>query len=873
METRWTFDPDQFVYACLQLPVPLLCLWHLNQQKRKAREVEKLDDDAPVLLPIYMWLINFEIIYVITKFLLYGFIYRDIDFSDRSGTVLVAETILHAFLFMVLADGMSVFMLVLLFSFQIAPSAGKYALFSSLREAFLHALLYTLLGVVCMSALSRDYPFAYHVGVAILPCTVLVFLVNSLVYMYRRKSPRWKFWLYCSIWTTTFLWLAYFVMCLLKLFEGPTSVMTAIRYVIGFFYAFVLPILYYRALIDDSRYWRNLEKYLLPTETFNLNSRLLDHDGLSCVSLSTEKGHLDDTLLNFKVPLIDFMHLESATSMLGRGGYAVVWKAMYRGEPVAVKELHGERISVRHIKAFFREAVLSTKLEHENILKFYGACVQPPEFLMIFEWCNQGDLGHYLTEKRKFLTQDLRLNLATQATKALSIFHSKGLVHRDLKPTNYLVHETETKTIVKLADFGSCRSKHDKMPLFEGISPLYAPPEIRQLIPWLLKNRDVADTRGLMIMYGQEVDIYSLGWVLWAIFNPKDYKQILRMNSKRILNDEWEPEMSELEWGPQFKHIIQKCWMIEPDERPSVDVLHEILQEMENNDFSDHRIISISSPKAKDKPTSGKPAEGYVNIASKAFEKEIKSFSQSVNKLQRVFAKKSSITTEDLLGYAERENLMALDEIMCSSARELITAIRSSTDLPCFLCRMILQFGRLPESSVHNYVIEHATAAFTHNIKYKQDEIVGKVSRILQLQPAGACKEDSRRLTQKERLVNRHNAKTFQKMAKELDCMILLLNDVNSGFLGGFNKKLTENNKKSILTTYNFDGKGDLFVMATAVFPYVNSKENTYGSFSVHTRIDFDNDLQKTSTTEQLLFIYDDFGHMHGQRSLSDPLL
>lgn len=69
-------------------------------------------------------------------------------------------------------------------------------------------------------------------------------------------------------------------------------------------------------------------RYLLPTETFNLNSRLLDHDGLSCVSLSTEKGHLDDTLLNFKVPLIDFMHLESATSMLGRGGYAVVWKGI-----------------------------------------------------------------------------------------------------------------------------------------------------------------------------------------------------------------------------------------------------------------------------------------------------------------------------------------------------------------------------------------------------------------------------------------------------------------------------------------------------------------------------------------------------------------
>ena len=96
--------------------------------------------------------------------------------------------------------------------------------------------------------------------------------------------------------------------------------------------------------------------------------------------------------------------------------------------------------------------------------------------------------------------------------------------------------------------------------------------------------------------------------------------------------------------------------------------------------------MNIILIEAKDKPTSGKPAEGYVNVASKAFEKEIKSFSKSVNKLQRVFAKKSSMTTKDLLGYAERENLMALDEIMCSSARELITAIRSSTDLPCFLC-------------------------------------------------------------------------------------------------------------------------------------------------------------------------------------------
>lgn len=591
---------------------------------------------------------------------------------------------------------------------------------------------------------------------------------------------------------------------------------------------------------------------MLPTESFNLNSRLLEHDGLSCVSLSTEKGHLDDTLLNFKVPLIDFMHLESATSMLGRGGYAVVWKALYRGDPVAVKELHGERISVRHIKAFFREAVLSTKLEHENILKFHGACVQPPEFLMIFEWCNRGDLGNYLTEKRQMLTQDLRLNLATQATKALSVFHSKGLVHRDLKPTNYLVHETETKTIVKLADFGSCRSKHDRMPLFEGISPLYAPPEIRQLIPWLLKNRDVADTRGLMIMYGQEVDIYSLGWVLWAIFNPKDYKKILRMNSRRILNDEWEPYFED-NWGPQFKHIIQKCWMLEPDERPNVHVLHEILQEMKNNDICDHRILSISSPK-KEKPISGKPSEHLVKIASKCFTNDLHVLSCSIQKLQKTFAKRSSFSTDDLLSYAESEDLMACDEIMCSSARELITVIRISTELPCYICRMILQFGRLPNSNVHNYIVEHTTSAFPQRLFYRHENLIGKMSRILTLEPPSANPHDSKRLSQRERLVNHHNANMFQKMGKELDSLInsFDFSHLDVGFLGGFDKM-----KKSIFTTYNFDGQSDVFMLATAVFPYVNSKENTYGSFSMHTRIDFHPELQQNCTEEQLLFIYD----------------
>ena len=142
---------------------------------------------------------------------------------------------------------------------------------------------------------------------------------------------------------------------------------------------------------------------------------------------------------------------------------------------------------------------------HINVLE--GACVQPPEFLMsntwnyflndtglnmmgwVFEWCNRGDLGNFLVKEVMYLNRRTRLDMAAQATNGLQTLHQRGLIHRDVKPANYLVHVEGHQTIVKLADFGSCRSMHDKLPLFEGVSPLFVAPEIRKLIPEIQKMK------------------------------------------------------------------------------------------------------------------------------------------------------------------------------------------------------------------------------------------------------------------------------------------------------------------------------------------------------------------------------------------------
>merc|ERR1719373_158082 len=350
-------------------------------------------------------------------------------------------------------------------------------------------------------------------------------------------------------------------------------------------FSIVLPAMYYRTLVDDSRYWRNLEKYLLPTKSFNLSSRLMEHDGLQNLSMCKNAGSIDDTLKNFDIPFIDFTQLENAHSIIGRGGNAVVWKAFYRGDPVAVKELLSENISVGTIKEFCREAILSTKFEHENILRFYGVCVAPPEFQMIFEWCNQGDLGTYLQKERNTLTSNNRLNLAHQVGLAVSFFHHKGLVHRDLKPQNFLVHQKRCKVIVKLGDFGSCRSEHDVMPIIAGISPLFVSPEIRKVIPLVLdlkKRRFLhSDSHKKTIMYGPETDIFSLGWVLWAIFlEHANWQQYLKQHSKMIMKG-WLPPMND--FTPDCRDIVNFCWTMNPDDRPSIDQGVEILNKLDND--------------------------------------------------------------------------------------------------------------------------------------------------------------------------------------------------------------------------------------------------------------------------------------------------
>ena len=186
---------------------------------------------------------------------------------------------------------------------------------------------------------------------------------------------------------------------------------------------------------------------------------------------------------------------------LGGGTDAHVYRARDRnlGRTVAFKILAEPALADRETKArFLVEARLTGSLTHENVIAFYDYGELEGRPFLVMEYLDGESLSRQIREVR---TGDLRarLALARQLASALRYVHSKGIIHRDVKPDNIRV---DLAGRVKLVDFGI--AKTDELSLtgagFTVGTPYYmAPEQIRGLKPTHL------------------IDLYSFGVVLFEL--------------------------------------------------------------------------------------------------------------------------------------------------------------------------------------------------------------------------------------------------------------------------------------------------------------------------------------------------------------------
>jgi serine/threonine protein kinase len=258
-------------------------------------------------------------------------------------------------------------------------------------------------------------------------------------------------------------------------------------------------------------------------------------------------------------------------SLVGTGGSSTVTVEVdpRSDRKIAIKRIYSNYF---HESNFIREVELLVKLNHPCVLRIVGYSF-PSESTCAeihTEYAENGSLASVL----KRATRNPKPSFWTPTGKAIAIcgivlgmrdIHSRGLIHRDLKPGNIFISADGHSLI---GDFGTSRFEFDDATLTSDTgTPHYAAPELfQETTPYTTK-----------------VDVFSLGSVMYEIILgfpvfPSSLQPFPIM--RQVLAGDMPPVP--IECGKFMQGLIRRCWAKNPEERPS---MHEIFNEFQSNQF------------------------------------------------------------------------------------------------------------------------------------------------------------------------------------------------------------------------------------------------------------------------------------------------
>ncbi|XP_073764155.1 leucine-rich repeat serine/threonine-protein kinase 1 isoform X2 [Danio rerio] len=287
----------------------------------------------------------------------------------------------------------------------------------------------------------------------------------------------------------------------------------------------------------------------------------------------------------------DLEWTEDEADILGQGGSGtIIYRAKYRGHPVAIKRFHFKKCKqqslnsstdtmIKHLQSmdasrsfseFRQESSMLHSLQHPCIVALVGISIHPLCFAL--QLAPLGSLNTVLEERAKGsqfvpLGHMLTFKVAYQIATGLAYLHRKSIIFCDLKSDNILVWSLDLQDSVniKLSDYGISRQSFHEGALGVEGTPGYQAPEIRP-----------------GIVYDEKVDMFSYGMVLYELLSGRrpcmgqHQLQIAKKLSKGVRPMLGAPEEVQFHC---LQALMLECWDTKPEKRPLAAPLMRQMQE------------------------------------------------------------------------------------------------------------------------------------------------------------------------------------------------------------------------------------------------------------------------------------------------------
>lgn len=284
------------------------------------------------------------------------------------------------------------------------------------------------------------------------------------------------------------------------------------------------------------------------------------------------------------MPLISYDELEMKFE-LGRGQFARVKLALWKGVQVALKEWH-TLTDKESMDMACREGTTLACLRHPCVVSFYGMLNHGPSPGLVVEYLPHLSLKSKLTQLRgtSLDSKKLKVAVALRAARGMEFLHNRKVIHFDLKCENLLCDLRDLDNpVVKIGDVGLSK---EKMKTFvsgnmRGTLPWMAP-ELFPNVEHMRKEGNITDR------VNEKVDVYSFGVVLWEIWEmgqmpyPQlDPNQLLEGILQGTLTLQC-PRGCDAVWAG----VMYECLSRDPDRRPDFPTIISKLERLVEEDVT-----------------------------------------------------------------------------------------------------------------------------------------------------------------------------------------------------------------------------------------------------------------------------------------------